>query len=228
MTQSPANRPHSVSSFDNQLAEIRSIINEMSALALNALEGALEALARQDRARADEIVLSDCILDGREQALDRLVVQTITSQAPMAEDLRYLIVSIRIASMLERTGDQAKRIAKRVEALSPGKVGTHLDPVKAMRFDASQMIAQAIRSFNENSDTTASEVLEADAALNAKNRALVEYCCSQMESGRQDIELGVQLISIGKQLERVGDYATNIAKDVRYMITGELRPVMPK
>jgi phosphate transport system protein len=139
----------------------------------------------------------------------------------MAQDLRYLIAAIRIGKMLERTGDQAKRIARRLDTLDLVVLGPRFPLVRAMERYAGAMVAKAIDSFNTASHDLAREVIESDADLNGMNDTLIASCRAAMDQGLLSSGDGIQLILIGKQLERVGDYATNIAGDVSYMLTGE-------
>lgn len=221
MQHTVIDRPHTVSSYDDQLGEVRSLINKMADLAQTSLSGALDALQSADTFAAREIVTQDQAIDDLELALERLAFLIITSRAPMAEDLRYLIVSIRIGKMLERTGDQAKRIARRVDELGQTGLGSGAPMINAMGRYANIMLANAIESFNTSSQRLAEEVVGADAELNSMNKRLSQFCCENMKDGGLSIDRGVEIISIAKQLERVGDYAANISADVSYMITGE-------
>jgi phosphate transport system protein len=213
-------RPHTVSSYNLQLTEVSAIINRMAELARALLAGGLDALQRADAAAAQEIVASDREIDDMERALERLALMTIMSRAPMAEDLRYLIAAIRIGKMLERTGDQGKRLARRLDTLDRAGLAPHLREVRAMERYAGAMLGKAIESFNTASLDLAREVIDADAELNAMNRDLIAACRAAMDAGRLSSSDGIEVILIAKQLERVGDYATNIAGDVAYMLTG--------
>lgn len=221
MTHSVIDRPHTVSSYDLQLAEVRSILNAMADLAQRSLDQAIAALQNIDREAAKEIVAKDKRIDELELELERLVLLTLTSRAPMAEDLRYLIVAIRIATMLERTGDQAKRIARRVKDIQPNEIDRDMNRIRAMARYASEMIEHAIESFNVADGAIARQVIADDAQLNGMNAKLVRASSAAMDAGQQGVRHGVEIISIGKQLERVGDYATNIAQEVIYMVTGD-------
>lgn len=214
-------RPHTVSAFDLQLGEVRSIINRMADLACASLSDAMDKLYRADAAAALQIVEQDRAIDRLERDLERLALMMIMARGPMAEDLRYLIVAIRIGKMLERTGDQAKRIARRVETLNALRLTPGFALVQSMERYACEMIRNAIASFNDASLETAREVILADKELNAMNRMLIQSCCDAMDNRTLPSHDGVEVISIGKQLERVGDYASNIAGDVAYMLTGE-------
>ena len=221
MKHTVIDRPHTVTSYDLQLAEVRSIINGMADLAQRSLEDALVALQSADHEAAREIVAKDKRIDALELSLERLVLLIITSRAPMAEDLRYLIVAIRIGTMLERTGDQAKRIARRVKDIHPREIARDITRIRAMARYASEMVEHAIDSFNTSDETIAQQVIEDDAQLNGMNANLVRASSEAMGAGEQSVGHGVEIISIGKQLERVGDYATNIAQEVLYMVTGK-------
>ena len=214
-------RPHTVSSYNLQLSEVSAIINRMADMARGLLSGGLDALQNADAVAAMQIVSQDKAIDALERQLERLALLTIMSRAPMAEDLRYLIAAIRIGKMLERTGDQAKRIARRFDTVDRAALGARFAQVRAMERYASAMVAKAIESFNTASHTLAQEVIAADAELNAMNARLTESCRAGIDEGSLASGDGIQLILMGKQLERVGDYATNIAGDVAYMLTGE-------
>lgn len=214
-------RPHTVSSFDAQLGEVRSIINRMADLAQSSLTQAMAALNNADSQAAAQVVAQDNTIDDLERDLERLALMVIMSRAPMAEDLRYLIVAIRIGKMLERTGDQAKRIARRVDTLDGLKLAPGFALLRSMERYAADMIANAIASFNDPSVELARDVIHADQELNTMNRMLVQSCCDAMDNRTLVSRAGIAVISIGKQLERVGDYATNIAGDVAYMLTGD-------
>ena len=221
MTHPVIDRPHTVSSYNRQLAEVRSIINQMADQAQTMLSGGLNALRKADKVAAMQVVAQDKVIDELERSLERLALLIIMSRAPMAQDLRYLIVAIRIGKMLERTGDQDKRIARRVDALDLVQLGPRFPLVRAMEHYAGAMVAKAIKSFNAASHELASEVIASDAKLNAMNEDLIRASSIAMDQGQLSSGEGIQLILIGKQLERVGDYATNIAGDVSYMVTGQ-------
>lgn len=221
MTHPVIDRPHTVSSYDLQLAEVRSIINQMADQAQAMLSGGLDALRNADKVAAMQVVAQDKVIDELERSLERLALLIIMSRAPMAQDLRYLIVAIRIGKMLERTGDQAKRIARRLDTLDLVQLGPRFPLVRAMEQYAGAMVAKAMVSFNAASHELAREVIASDAELNAMNDDLIRACRSAMDQGQLRSGDGIQLILMGKQLERVGDYATNIAGDVSYMVTGQ-------
>jgi phosphate transport system protein len=213
-------RPHTVSAYNLQLSEVSAIINQMADMAQALLVGGLDALQNRDAVAAMQIVAQDKAIDELERSLERLALMIIMARAPMAEDLRFLIAAIRIGKMLERTGDQAKRIARRLDALDQPGLGPRFAQVRAMERYASAMLAKAIEGFNTGSHDLAREVIAADAELNAMNRNLTQSCHAGIDAGELGSGDAIQLILMGKQLERVGDYATNIAGDVAYMLTG--------
>ncbi len=220
MTHPVIDRPHTVSSYNLELSEVRSIINAMAEQSQAMLSGGLDALQTADKVAAMQIVAQDAEIDELERSLERLALHIIMARAPMAEDLRYLIAAIRIGKMLERTGDQAKRIARRLDELNLVKLAPRFPVVRTMERFAVAMVAKAIDSFNTGSRELAAEVIASDARLNAMNDSLIAACREAMDRGELGSGEGVQLILIGKQLERVGDYATNIAGDVSYMLSG--------
>ncbi|MEE4317159.1 MAG: phosphate signaling complex protein PhoU [Erythrobacter sp.] len=214
-------RPHTVSSYNQQLSQVSAIINRMTDMARALLAGGLDALQNADAVAAMQIVADDKAIDELERQLEQLALMTIMSRAPMAEDLRYLIAAIRVGKMLERTGDQAKRIARRLDTVDRAALGPRFAQVRAMERYASAMLAKAIESFNTASHALALEVIADDAGLNAMNARLIESCSAGIDDGSLASGDAIQLILMGKQLERVGDYASNIAGDVSYMLTGQ-------
>lgn len=214
-------RPHTVSSYNLQLSEVSAIINRMADMARALLAGGLDALQKADAVAAMQIVADDKAIDELERQLERLALMTIMARAPMAEDLRYLIAAIRIGKMLERTGDQAKRIARRFDTFDRAALGPRFAQLRAMERYAGAMVDKAIESFNTASHALAQEVIAEDAALNAMNARLAASCTAAIDEGSLGSSDAIQLILMGKQLERVGDYASNIAADVSYMLTGD-------
>ena len=213
-------RPHTVSSYDLQLAEVRAIINRLAEQAQAMLSGGLDALLRGDALAASEIVAADKAIDALERSLERLALHIIMSRAPMAQDLRYLIGAIRIGKMLERTGDQGKRMARRIDQFDLRSLGPRFAVLRQMERFAAAMLADAIDAFNRGSGTAARKVIDADAQLNAMHQSMMLSCREAMDRGELSSADGIQLVLLAKQLERVGDYATNIAGDVAYMLDG--------
>lgn len=213
--------PHTSTAFDADLIEVRRIVADMAGRAERALRASVDALAGMDRDGAAVIVAADRDIDALNEQLERSVVRTLALRAPMADDLRELIVAIRLGSQLERAGDQAKGIARRVPAVDP-EFCARFEPLLARMTElAAGMIADANAAFQSRDVALARSVRRRDRALNALFDELTAALIGRMSEEPRRVTAGSHLLSIGKQIERVGDYATKIADNVCYMVTGE-------
>ena len=216
--------PHTSTAFDHDLDEVRGLIGHMAALAAGALDAAVAAMCAMDAASAVAIVAADREIDALNERLEAAVVRTIALRAPMADDLRELIVAIRLGSQLERAGDQAKGIAKRLPRLSADACQQHATTLERMAALAGGMIRDADAAFQAHDVALARGVRARDRALNELFEELTASIIRQMSAEPRLVTAGSHLLSVAKQIERIGDYAAKIADNVCYMVTGEHFP----
>lgn len=217
---------HIVTSFDEELAHIDQLLRDMGALAGTMTQAATRALLTSDEALAQRIVSDDTVMDAKQEELDERAITLIAKRQPMAQDLRAVIGSIRMASDLERIGDLAKNIAKRVGAIgqgaAPRKLSHSIDTMAALVLSQVQGVVEcyvareadklvALRDEDEKIDIHYTSVF----------RELLTY---MMEDPR-NITACTHLLFCAKNLERVGDHVTNIAENAYYITTGEQLPV---
>lgn len=212
--------PHTSTAFDQDLGEVRQLIGRMAELAAGALDAAVAAMCAMDAERAVAIVAADREIDALNERLEVAVVRTIALRAPMADDLRELIVAIRLGSQLERAGDQAKGIAKRLPRLNADACQEHATTLEAMSALAGSMIRDADAAFQARDVELARSVRARDRALNERFEGLTAAIIRQMSAEPRLVTAGSHLLSVAKQIERIGDYAAKIADDVCYMVTG--------
>ena len=212
---------HTVTAFDDEIAEIAIAINAMSHAATHALDAAMDALVSSDRTRAKELIAQDLRLDALETELERKVTRCIALRAPVADDLRYLMMAIRIAAMLERSGDHAKNMAKRTGTIDLRASAPLMHKLREMSRLGSSMLAQSVDCFNRGEAALAVVVRDRDDHLNAQFDAFTDLVTRAMREDEAFVPDGVQMLFISKQLERVGDYAKKIADSVNYIVTGE-------
>lgn len=215
--------PHTLGVFDRELQEVRAALASMTARALKQLHLALDGLALLDAGRLAEIRRTDSAIDEMERRVEDKVIRIITLHAPMADDLRELIAILRIATQLERAGDQAKGIAKRVPSELPDVLRPTLERLVAMGAVACSMLADAAAAYQAQADDAAS-LRERDARLNILFDTASTELIAHMAADGALAECGTQLLSTAKQIERLGDYAFNIADEVAFMKTGEHLP----
>lgn len=213
--------PHTSTAFDAELGEVRALIGRMAELAAGALDGSVVAMRSMDLGSAAVIVAADREIDALNEQLETAVVRTIALRAPMADDLRELIVAIRLGSQFERAGDQAKGMAKRLSRLNPDVCQQHGAIVDQMATLASAMLRDADAAFQSRDMTLARAVRGRDRELNTLFDELTAAIIRQMTADPKLVTAGSHLLSVAKQIERIGDYAAKIADNVCYMVTGE-------
>ena len=212
---------HTAKAFDVDLQEITRMVAEMVGLAQKQIADAVDALARRDADRAQRIVAADPSIDTLQHEIEEKAVLTIARRQPMAVDLREIVGALRVANDLERIGDLAKNIAKRVMALDG-----EFHPTKLIR-GVEHMGALVLAQLKEVLDSYAGRDLrkalavwngdeEVDAMCTSLFRELLTY---MMEDPR-NITFCIHLMFCAKNIERMGDHATNSAETVYYMIEG--------
>ncbi len=203
---------------------LRGLISEMGGRAEAAIDGAMKALMSHDLAAADRIVADDKVIDHLEMEVEKLAVQIIGLRAPMADDLREVVAALKIASVVERIGDYAKNIAKRIVQLEPGYKYESLTVLQSMAEIASEMVHDVLNAFAARDAEAAVAVNERDKAVDDFYTAIFRMLVTFMMENPKSIGSGAHLLFIAKNLERVGDHATNVAEMVYFAATGEFMP----
>ena len=212
---------HTVKAFDEDLNRLRGLISEMGGRAEQALLQAMTALNMGDLDLAAQVVQGDKKIDALETEVEQLTVQTIALRAPMADDLREMIAALKIVSVVERIGDYAKNIAKRVALMDQTRSIEAIPLLMSMSSLVVELVHDALDSFAARDAELAVRVTIRDKTVddfyNSIFRALVTF---MMENPKHITE-SAHLLFIAKNLERMGDHATNIAEMVYYVVTGE-------
>ena len=220
MLMTPHHRRHTLSAFDEEIAQLSAELEAMGERAAGAVDRSLRAVATGDLALARQVVVEDDLLDEAQIAVEKLVVTTMALRSPMADDLRLLVAALRIAAVLERVGDYAKNVARRVESVAGARHKAALPAIAAMGGDAAEMVRMAVAAFlNRNIDAARAVVARDDRVDEAWRRLRRDLGESSSRSGGTGIAL--DLLLVGQHLERIGDHATNIAEAVYFMVTGE-------
>jgi phosphate transport system protein len=211
---------HTVKAFDTEIGQLRGLIAEMGGLAEVAIRDAVEALSRHDEAKAKLVVEADVKLDALEAEVDRLAVRIIALRAPMADDLRDVIAALKISGVVERIGDYAKNIARRVPELEGrSKVGP-LTLIPAMGEIAQGMVRDVLNAYASRDAELAIEVIARDEKLDNFYDSLFRNLVSHMMENPATISTSAQLLFVARNLERIGDHATNVAEMVYFAATG--------
>lgn len=211
---------HTVKAFETEISQLRGLVSEMGGLAEVAIRDAVEALRRHDEDLAETVVANDARLDALEAEVDRLAVRIIALRAPMADDLRDVIAALKISGVVERIGDYAKNIAKRVgEVEGRAKIEpSTLIPVMAEI--AQGMVRDALNAYAARDAELAIEVIDRDEKLDNFYNTLFRNLVAHMMENPATISSAAQLLFVARNLERIGDHATNVAEMIYFAATG--------
>jgi phosphate transport system protein len=212
---------HTVKSFDEDIGQLRGLVAEMGGLAEVAIAEAIAALTDLDVERSAKVVESDARLDSIEADVDRLAVRIIALRAPMADDLRDVIAALKISGVVERIGDYAKNIAKRVPEVKEGKARiAPLTLVPAMAEIAQSMVRDVLNAYASRDAVLAVEVIRRDQKLDNFYDSLFRNLVSHMMENPATISSAAHLLFVARNLERIGDHATNAAEMIYFAATG--------
>jgi phosphate transport system protein len=215
---------HTVKAFDEDITRLRGLIAEMGGLAEVAVNGSIDALVRHDEALAADIVARDKKIDVIETEVDKLAIRIIALRAPMADDLREVIAGLKIAGVIERIGDYAKNIAKRVGQIHDIKPFEPLTLLPAMAEIASGMVHDVLNAHAARDAASALEIIARDDKVDNFYNSIFRNLVSHMMENPASISSAAQLLFVARNLERIGDHATNVAEMVHYAATGHYPP----
>ena len=219
---------HTVKAFDDDINALRALIAEMGGLTEDAIDNAMKALSTRNVELARTVVAGDKRIDELDAHIERLVVQTIALRAPMADDLREIIPAMKIAGIVERMADYAKNIAKRVETVTANSRMEPLSLLPSMAQIAREMVKSALDSFAARDAKLALAVIDKDRAVDDFYNSIFRTMVTFMMENHTMISESAHVLFIAKNLERIGDHATNIAELVHYVVVGERPPEREK
>ena len=215
---------HTVKAFDTDLQDLARMVAEMGGLAEKQVADAVDALARRDTTLAQRVTAADVHIDTLQHEIEEKAVLTIARRQPMAVDLREIVSALRISNDLERIGDLAKNIAKRVIALNaefpPPKL---IRGVEHMTDLLLSQLKAVLNAYARRSVAEAMAVWRGDEEIDAVCTSVFRELLTYMMEDPRNITFCIHLLFCAKNIERMGDHATNIAETVHYMIEG--RPV---
>ena len=212
---------HIVKSFDEELRQLRDDVARMGGMVEENLAAAVEALARRNSAAAERVIESDQAIDELEDVINDLAVRMIALRQPMANDLRQIIAAIKIASDLERIGDYAKNVAKRSIVLS------QLPPMPPA--NTVPRLAQLVQDHHQGhpgflrqpGPGRAIDAWYRDAKVDEMYTGLFRELLTYMMEDPRNITPCTHLLFMAKNIERMGDHATNVGETIHFLVTGE-------
>ncbi len=212
---------HTVKAFDQELDQLRGLIAEMGGLAEAAITESMRALMQRDTEAAQQVIEDDRKIDLLEGEIERNAVQIIALRAPMADDLRDVVAALKIAGVVERIGDYAKNIAKRVHVIEDSPNIEPLSLLPEMARIAGEMVHNVLDAFAARDAEKAVAVCQRDRAVDDFYNSIFRTLLTFMMETPHNITPATHLLFIAKNLERIGDHATNVAEMVYFAATGQ-------
>ncbi len=212
---------HTLTAFDEDLSRLRDLMARMGARAEGAIHEAMRCLVEHDVEGASRLVEADQEIDLMEAEAENLVVQLIALRAPMADDLRDALAALKIVGVIERIADYAKNIARRVKRLPEKDSIKPVSLIPQMAEMAAGMVHDVLTAFANRDAVLAQKVCGRDDALDDFYESIFRALLTFMMEDPQNIGPSTTLLFVAKNLERIGDHATNIAEMVYFAATGE-------
>ncbi|MBE9604639.1 phosphate signaling complex protein PhoU [Acetobacteraceae bacterium H6797] len=215
---------HIVKSYDDELKRLRDLVARMGGLAERQVADATDALIRRDAAMAAEVVSRDAEIDAMEREIEIFCVRLLALRQPMAQDLRLIVGALKIIHGLERIGDYAKNAAKRSIVISQQQSFGSLNGFSRMARLVQENLKGAMDALVTNDAARAEQVWGADAPVDDIYNGIFREMLTFMMEDARNITVATHLLFIAKNLERIGDHATNIAETVHYAVLGDALP----
>ncbi|ABS62021.1 phosphate uptake regulator, PhoU [Parvibaculum lavamentivorans DS-1] len=214
---------HIVKSFQEELDGLSAQIAQMGGLTEAQLQAAIEAVVKRDTQLAERTIREDQRIDTLEAEIENQAIRLIALRQPMAADLREAIAAIKISIDLERIGDLAKNIAKRAMVLQNDFEGANrlIQGISRMGRLAQRQLKQVLDAYSNREAQAAMEVWRDDEEIDAMYNSVFRELLTYMMEDPRTIGVSTHLLFIAKNIERIGDHATNIAETVGYLVTGE-------
>jgi phosphate transport system protein len=211
---------HIIKSYDEELRRLNNIIVEMGGMAESQLGAAIEAVVERDSELAARVVQSDVKVDELEQELDNLVIRLLALRQPMARDLREIFAALKIASDLERICDYCANVAKRSIALSQAPPIQPVYALPRMAHLAQLLVKNVLDEYVARDPEKALEVWNRDEELDEMYSSLFREFLTYMMEDPRNIGPCTHLLFMAKNIERIGDHATNIAENLYFLVHG--------
>ncbi|HYG89147.1 MAG TPA: phosphate signaling complex protein PhoU [Azospirillum sp.] len=213
---------HTFQTFDQELAELRSAIEQMGRLAESQFADAMRAILGNDSELATAVISRDAEIDRLDRLVESMAVRLLALRQPMAEDLREIVAAFRISSNIERMGDFARAIAKRAVTLSALPVPPPVPSLTWMGESVQGMIHDMVTAYATRDAELATAVRNRDSEIDHAYTALFRELLTYMMESPQQITGCTHLLFAAKAIERIGDHTTNVAENICYLVKGQL------
>ena len=222
---------HQSSKFDEDLGRLRSNVLQMGGLVENQVMAAIEAYKNGEMARVKSIIEAEHTVNELEKAIDDDCTHLIARRQPTASDLRLVFGILKIVTDLERIGDEAKKIAKGVRRIYeaghlPSQYGIG---IRHLAEAALNLVRQSLDAFARLDVPLAQEVIKADSDVDTEFKSIIRQLITHMMEDPRTITTSIEIISIARAIERIGDHAKNVAEQVVFIVEGrDIRHIKEK
>lgn len=209
------------SNFDSNLLQLKEMLLQMARRSENAIKESIEALINQDIAKAEMIINGDDEIDQLEHEINDKAIVLIAKEAPVARDLRKIIVALKISSEVERIGDLAVNIAKSTIHIGNEKHIKEIVDIPKMMDMALEMLSESLTAFYSEDTELAKRCAEKDDNVDEMYGKLIRELMGYIQQYPQNINQITQLAFVARYIERLADHATNISENVIFLVTGK-------
>jgi phosphate transport system protein len=213
---------HIVKSYDEDIHNITNRIVEMGGVVETQLTDALEAIVKRDALLGQQTAAKDGRIDAMERDIDELLITVIARRQPMADDLREMISALKIVGILERVGDYAAHVAERAVTVTQGPTMPPILVISRMGKMVRELLADALGAYARRDADLALMVWRRDQELDQLYGSLFRELLDSMVEDAENIVTCIDLLFVAKYIERIGDFATNIAEHVHFVVRGKL------
>ncbi|MBF0487133.1 MAG: phosphate signaling complex protein PhoU [Nitrospirae bacterium] len=207
---------------DNELKHLKEMILKMASLVEVSIRDSVRALVTQEPSIANSVIAADLLINTYDVQIDEECIRLIARRQPVGRDLRFITTGMKITTDLERIADHAVNIAERALKLSEASPMRAYSDLSIMREIVQRMVKDAIDSFVNEDKALAKDVIERDEEVDDLNASVVNELMLVMTKEQGNVVHASQLIYISRNIERIGDHATNIAEMIIYMVDGRM------
>jgi phosphate transport system protein len=211
---------HIVTSFDEELSRLSDLLSRMGGLAESQLENSIVALQQRDSSLAENAIESDRRIDEMHMEIDEMAIRLLALRQPMAGDLRHIVTALKVAPIVERIGDYSKNVAKRTIALNQMPPVKPIFTIPRMGRMVREMTKDVLDAFSNKDVAMAREVWVRDKEVDDMYDSLFRELLTYMMEDARNITACTHLLFVARNIERIGDLATNIAELIYYQVEG--------
>jgi phosphate transport system protein len=208
--------------IERQIEQLKEKILRVGTLVEEAISKAITALINEDIPLAQRVMASDEEIDRMEVEVEEECLKILALYQPVAADLRFVVSVLKINNDLERMGDLAKNIAKRVPQLAAGEPCRLPPEIRTMAMQAQEMVKQCLDAVIRGDPTLARQIREEDDTVDASRQRVQKMVMQGIKESPEKVESLLRINSVSKHIERIADMATNVAEDVIYMVEGDI------